>query len=316
MLPTRLLPAQIHVETSMAELSRQMIDTRDASLEVFAMGSGTVLALCLHGFPEHAVSWRNQMAPLARLGMTVWAPNLRGYGTSSSPREVQSYRLGRLVDDVRDLIVASGCTRAVVIGHDWGATIGWFAALERVPGMNALVVLNSYWPGRWPELARGEQAVRSSYLGLLLSAAPELFNAAMDRSGLNRAMDALLARSGRCPEAVLAVYRWNLSRPGGLTAMLNYYRANLDPLQVEPGMLELLKSGVDMPTLQINGAADPFIAPGLTGGSADVLPDIETHVLPGVTHWAPQEAPRIVNGLIGDWLSRRVLLTEPDRRRA
>src|SRR5436190_23978873 len=53
--------------------------------EVATMGSGDRLALCLHGFPEHAYSWRYQMPMLARLGYRVWAPNLRGYGNTDSP---------------------------------------------------------------------------------------------------------------------------------------------------------------------------------------------------------------------------------------
>ena len=55
------------------------------NFEVATMGSGDRLALCLHGFPENAYSWRHQMPLLARLGYRVWAPNLRGYGATDSP---------------------------------------------------------------------------------------------------------------------------------------------------------------------------------------------------------------------------------------
>jgi len=69
------------------------------NFEVATMGSGDRLALCLHGFPEHAYSCRHQMPLLARLGYRVWAPNLRGYGATDSPREVAAYRTNTLVDE-------------------------------------------------------------------------------------------------------------------------------------------------------------------------------------------------------------------------
>src|SRR5277367_4140334 len=62
------------------------------NFEVATMGSGDKLALCLHGFPEHAYSWRHQMPLLVKLGYRVWAPNLRGYGGTDSPREVSAYK--------------------------------------------------------------------------------------------------------------------------------------------------------------------------------------------------------------------------------
>src|SRR5690242_18149310 len=69
------------------------------SFEVATMGSGDRLALCPHGFPEHAYSCRHQMPLLARLGYRVWAPNLRGYGATDSPREVAAYRTNTLGDE-------------------------------------------------------------------------------------------------------------------------------------------------------------------------------------------------------------------------
>src|SRR5713226_2109527 len=89
------------------------------TFEVAETGSGDRLALCLHGFPEHGVSWRHQMPFLASLGYRVWAPNLRGYGGTDSPRDVAAYRLDVLVKDVAGLIRASGARETLVIAHDW-----------------------------------------------------------------------------------------------------------------------------------------------------------------------------------------------------
>jgi pimeloyl-ACP methyl ester carboxylesterase len=294
----------------MHELHRTFVNVNEVSLEVFAVGQGDTLALCLHGFPEHAISWRNQMSVLADRGFTVWAPNLRGYGNSTMPTDVDGYRLGRLVEDVHGLISESECRRVVLIGHDWGATVAWFAALQGHASIAALIVLNSYWPGNWPELLKGQQAARSTYLPILLSWMPESLNAVLDAAGMNKVLDSFLARIGHASEEVLQLYRWNISRPGALTAMLNYYRANLNLLSLELGALRSLNNELNIPTLMINGAMDPFIDKRLTSGKHELLTDLETHDLPGVLHWAPQEAPRQVNASMLDWLRDKQLLPE------
>src|SRR5215831_10193939 len=103
------------------------------SFEVAAIGQGDRLALCLHGFPEHACSWRHQMPLLAKLGYRVWAPNLRGYGGTSSPRGVALYRLSVLVEDVASLIAASGARETLLLAHDWGGALAWNLAMRK-PG--------------------------------------------------------------------------------------------------------------------------------------------------------------------------------------
>src|SRR4026207_2435996 len=100
------------------------------SFEVPPLGPGNRLALCLHGFPEHAFSWRFQMPLLAKLGYRVWAPNLRGYGATDSPREVSAYQVETLVEDGAGLIISSGAEETLLIAHDWGAWLAWMLAMR------------------------------------------------------------------------------------------------------------------------------------------------------------------------------------------
>ena len=90
------------IRTSMINVGSGM------TFEVDHCGNGDELAICLHGFPEHSFSWRYQLPMLAKLGFTAWAPNLRGYGNTSRPSAVKDYSLSALVEDVAQLIVASG----------------------------------------------------------------------------------------------------------------------------------------------------------------------------------------------------------------
>src|SRR5947209_15738221 len=109
------------------------------TFEVDVCGDGPRLALCLHGFPECAYSWRYQLPFLARLGYTAWAPNLRGYGHSSRPPRVADYALDCLLADVAGLIDAAGKRSTLLIGHDWGGAVAWFFALRQLRPLQGLI---------------------------------------------------------------------------------------------------------------------------------------------------------------------------------
>ncbi len=127
--------------------------------EVDVCGHGDRLALCLHGFPEAAFSWRYQLPLLAGLGYRVWAPNGRGYGQTTRPPNVDDYRTDRLVADVAGLIDASGARSVTLIGHDWGAAVAWFFATDRVRALERLVIMNVPHPALF---ARAAAVARSS----------------------------------------------------------------------------------------------------------------------------------------------------------
>src|SRR3970282_1027840 len=91
-----------------SDTKTRFVDANGLRFEVDACGDGERLALCLHGFPEHACSWRHQLPLLARLGYTAWAPNLRGYGNTTRPPHVRDYAMQHLLADVAGLIDAAG----------------------------------------------------------------------------------------------------------------------------------------------------------------------------------------------------------------
>jgi pimeloyl-ACP methyl ester carboxylesterase len=94
----------------------EFIQSNGQSFEVATCGTGDRLALCLHGFPEHALSWSKQLPVLAQLGYRAWAPNQRGYGRSFRPKARSEYAIEKLMDDVAGIIDASG---AKGNGVDW-----------------------------------------------------------------------------------------------------------------------------------------------------------------------------------------------------
>ena len=100
------------------------IDVPGPAVDIRALTWGppdAPIALCLHGFPDTAYSWRKIAPRLVESGWRVVAPFMRGYAPSSIPAD-GSYHIGAVMDDaLRVRTAAGGTERDVVIGHDWGA---------------------------------------------------------------------------------------------------------------------------------------------------------------------------------------------------
>ena len=106
----------------------RMIETNGVRLRVALAGDGPLVIL-VHGFPESWYSWRHQIEALSRAGYRVAAPDVRGYGGSDRPHDVEAYDMESLTGDIAGLAEAlSPDEQAVVVGHDWGAPIAWNTA--------------------------------------------------------------------------------------------------------------------------------------------------------------------------------------------
>jgi pimeloyl-ACP methyl ester carboxylesterase len=273
------------------------------NFEVFIEGSGDRLALCLHGFPECAFSWRFQMPLLAQLGYRVWAPNLRGYGGTDSPADIDAYQLEALVEDVAALIRASGAKETLLIAHDWGGMLAWLLASWQPSLVQRLVICNLPHPSCFlREVKRPVQFFKSWYV--LFFQLPWLPEALLGVSGAKAVGDAIRRTAcdrSRFPDEVLAIYRRNASRPGGLRAMINWYRALLRG----GGAARLRKQKwpvIQIPTLIIWGDADTALSIRTLRGTEQYVSDLTVHVLPGVSHWVQQEAAETVNVTLQEWL--------------
>jgi pimeloyl-ACP methyl ester carboxylesterase len=118
-----------------------MIETNGIRLRVAERGSGPLVILC-HGFPECWYSWRHQLGALAKAGFRAVAPDLRGYGRSDRPEEVEKYTLLHYIGDIVGLVDALGTQQAMIAGHDIGATIAWQAALLRPDRFGGVIALS------------------------------------------------------------------------------------------------------------------------------------------------------------------------------
>jgi pimeloyl-ACP methyl ester carboxylesterase len=282
----------------MAEITTRTIEANGLRFLIDEAGTGDRVALLLHGFPESRRCWRHQLPALADLGWHAVAPDMRGYGGSSRPTGRAAYRVDNLVEDTAALFDALGARQRLLIGHDWGGMIAWAFAIRRARPLDGIVILNAPHPRVYRNAVRHwRQRLRSWYvLFFQLPWLPER------RLGADRAaaVGRLLRRSSRRAETfpleIIEHYRDNAAAPGALTAMINYYRANLDVGAMARG------PGVDAPMLLLWGEQDTALGPELVTPTASHVDDIAIQRFRDVSHWLPEEAPDEVNAALAEWL--------------
>ena len=137
--------AKTEGEHVMSEPTQRIVETNGIRLNIAEQrpekGKAPLVLLC-HGFPESWYSWRHQMGALAAAGFHAVAPDMRGYGKSDRPDAIDQYTLFHLVGDLVGLLDALEAPTAVIVGHDWGATVAWHASLLRPDRFRAVVGLS------------------------------------------------------------------------------------------------------------------------------------------------------------------------------
>ena len=285
-------------------LQTEFVPANDLVFEVLTYGEGNTLALCLHGFPEVAWSWREQMPVLAAMGYRVWAPNQRGYGRTSRPPHMRDYAIEHLMADVAALIDASGARRVVLLGHDWGAIVAWCFATRRLRPIEKLVIINVPHPACFARALRRRpgQMLRSWYAGFFQI--PRLPEWLLSRNGA-RPVAEMIRRSSSAPAAfpqdLLEATRASAAQPGALKAMIDWYRAFLRGGGLRR-QLRLRFPAIDTPTLLLWGEDDVALAKYTTDGTEEFARNLTKQFLPGVSHWVQQDATEVCNEALRKFL--------------
>jgi len=257
-----------------------------ASLHVVRYGpaAGPPVVL-LHGFPEFWYGWHPVATRLADAGYRVLVPDQRGYNLSGKPAGVAAYRLPELAADVSDLVASVG-DDAHVVGHDWGAAVAWWLALDAPDRVRTLTAVNVPHPTVMTRTLRRswDQRRRSWYfLAFQVPYLPEAVARAGDWRPFVRSMRAS-SRAGAFDDADFARYRAAWGKPGAIGAMLNWYRAvvrHRPPERTDP---------VDPPTLVLWGTDDGFLRTGMAAESVAYCRDGRVVRL-DATHWVHRERP-------------------------
>ncbi|MFP5318465.1 MAG: alpha/beta fold hydrolase [Acidimicrobiia bacterium] len=245
--------------------------------------------LLLHGFPQSSYEWRHQLPVLAAAGFRAVAPDQRGYSPGARPEEVDAYHVDRLVEDVVRMADALGADRFRLVGHDWGAIVGWIVAARHPDRLVSFTSVSSPHPGAMLEAMRsptGDQAKRSAYVNLFqMPKLPELFLLAGEGDGLRK----LFWNSGYVDRAAVDEYVRTLDGPAAVSAVLNWYRA-ID-MRCLAGV-----GPVEVPTLYVWSTDDPALGREAAERTAAYVRGPYRFVeLAGVSHWVPEDAPGDLN---------------------
>lgn len=311
--------------------STRVIKANGIDLFIREAGQGPLVVLC-HGWPELSYSWRHQIPALAAAGFHVVAPDMRGYGQSAAPADIGAYSIFDTVGDIVGLVQAVGATRAMVVGHDWGAPVAWHAALFRPDIFTAVAGLSVPPPfrgrGKPLELLRAN-GVTNFYWQYFQT--PGVAEAELEHD-IARTMRIVLGGRGLAdPTAAMFVqdgkgflghattdeplpdwlsetdlaYFTEAFRKSGFRGGLNWYR-NLDRNWELTAPWQ--DAQIHQPSLFIAGSKDAVIT-GLIGAKRvneleRVLPNLKRKlIIDGAGHWVQQERSDEVNDALVTFLT-------------
>ena len=288
----------------MTEFKSGSVRANGVNFHYLEEGQGP-LVLCMHGFPDHAYSFSYLLPELANSGFRGVAPFMRGYAPTEVPKDGR-YQTAVLAQDVLALIDALGDGKAAVVGHDWGASAAYGAAILGPEKVTKLVTIASshsgadeiynfdYLRGTWHSyyfqmLYAGETVAYNNFTFIedwWRNASPEW----------------------DIPKDVLEKVKETFGKPGVVEAALNYYRHSLNSDLTDPKLgdsqRKIDSSPVTVSTLALHGTRDrprrlecfEKMDSFFTGG-------LDKVVIPGTGHFLHQERPKEANLKILEFLT-------------
>jgi pimeloyl-ACP methyl ester carboxylesterase len=318
----------------MTEITHRQIETNGINLHIAESGEGP-LVLLIHGFPELWYAWRHQLPALADAGYHGVAPDIRGYGDSDTPHDVEAYRMREMVADFVGILDALGEEQAVIVGQDWGAMMTWTAAALRPDRFRAVVGMSvPYLPrGPMPPLqimnalfadkffymlyfqeegvaeAEFEADIRGSLLKFMYFASGDFRDGeAAAINMMNRPKDSKLFDGVDSPDRLpgwlteedLDTFTAAFEKTG-FRGGINRYR-NMDRDWEE--IPELAGARIEQPALFIVGEKDGVRSFAPMDPMKELVTDLRKLViLPGCGHWTQQERPNEVNAELIEFLN-------------
>jgi pimeloyl-ACP methyl ester carboxylesterase len=287
------------------EIERVVVN--DVELALLRAGDNGPLALCMHGFPDTAHTWRHLLPELAAAGYRAVAPFQRGYAPSAVADDGR-YQTGVLALDANALHEAlGGDSDAVLIGHDWGALTVYGAAVSAPERWRAVIAMAVPPGGAMGAAFLGnlDQVKRSWYMFFFQHGLADMVVPANDLAFID-----MIWRDwspGYHAAADLAHVKDALRDPAHLAAALGYYRATLGDGYRDPG-LDSIQAATqqvpEQPTLYLHGADDGCIGAEVADSARSMVgPNVTIEIVDGAGHFLHLERPQHVNDRIVEFLS-------------
>ena len=270
-----------------ASIERQIFPINGLDLHVTLAGDGEPLLL-LHGFPDSAKLWRKMIPGLVAAGFRIIAPDQRGFGQTSAPAKTSDYYIAQIAADAIALLDALGVERAALMGHDWGAVIGWQLAADHPDRFSSYVALSIGHPNAMVH-SDFRQKLKSWYFGLFL-----LRNIG---EAVVRAFDFMALGWMTLHDSEMENWRADLSRPGRLTAGMNWYRANVLAMAKSPFPPARIS------VLGLIGSDDVALNPRqMEQSSRYVDAPFRCEIIEGAGHWMPVHSAAEIESRAVDFL--------------
>ena len=338
-LPVQLLAQQGDVSVSseppVAGVTFRFVHSNGIKLRIAEAGTGP-LVLMAHGWPESWYSWRHQITMLADAGYHVVAPDMRGYGESDKPVDVDDYDIIHVAGDLVGILDALGEETAILVGHDWGAIVAWSTVLLHPSRFTALIAMSVPYGGRvaqspiqsWRETfgenffyilyhnepgGVAEAEYDSDPRGLIsrLYLSPGAARQPATITDAHRSAGGWIGRLGAAKELPDWLRQEDLDyvvsqfENAGFRGGMNYYRNFHRNWEITE---HLEGATIKVPVLFIAGSRDSVIAGAdeerLTATISRAADDLRGVILiPEIGHWVQQEAPDEVNQAISDFLT-------------
>jgi len=313
----------------------RFIETNGIRMRIAEIGEGPLVVLA-HGWPESWFSWRHQMTALAEAGYRVAVPDMRGYGETDKPEDVDAYDILRLARDMVGIVDALGESVAHLVGHDWGSMVAANTALlhpERFASVTLMSVPFNARPSDRPtEILRSLFADNFFYIlyhnepGGVAEAEYDADPASFLRrlyvspdadrhdpaiTDPARSAGGWIPRLGEPvspPQWISAAeldYIVGMFERSGFRGGLNYYR-NFD--RNWELMAPHAEARIEIPTMFVAGSADGVILgadeTSLRAGMSGTVADLrEVVLIPGIGHWLQQEAPEATSRALIDFFA-------------
>jgi pimeloyl-ACP methyl ester carboxylesterase len=315
------------------DVEHRLVDVPGGRIHLVEQGTGP-LVLMVHGFPESWYSWRHQLPVIAAAGFRAVAIDVRGYGRSSKPREVEAYRMLAHVADNVAVVHALGERTAATVGHDWGSPIAANSALLRPDVFTAVALLSvpyaprggprptdafagiggpeEFYVSYFQEPGRAEAEIEPDVRAWLAGFYSGLSGDTMPPAGEGSLF--LVPEGGRLSdrfaggalpswltEADLDVYAHEFERTG-LSGALNRYR-NVDRDWEDLAAWD--GAPITQPSLFVGGELDAsttWMADAVKAFPTTLPGLVSSHILEGCGHWVQQERADEVNRLLAGWL--------------
>tara|TARA_B110000238_G_scaffold96710_1_gene105482 strand:- start:356 stop:1438 length:1083 start_codon:yes stop_codon:yes gene_type:complete len=337
-LNSQLFAQSANDQSPIDGVSFRFIESNGITLRIAEMGESGPLLLLAHGWPESWYSWRHQIVSLANAGYRVVAPDMRGFGESEAPPNVDDYDVMHTSADLVGILDALEEETAVLVGHDWGAIVAWQTVLMHPTRFTALINMSVPYRGRPAQspMEGMRQAAGDNFHYIVYHNEPggvaEAEYDANPRGLISHVYLGIAANSETLPPKVTDPLRsaggWidRLGAPirlpewltendlnyivsqfekAGFRGGVNYYRNFHRNWEITEHLADVK---ITIPTLFIAGEED-FVIGGatkeqLTASMSGVVEGLRDVVLiPNTGHWVQQEAPQATTAAMLEFLN-------------